>query len=219
VRNSRSDDKEKIANFEPVEAAGATETASGKEATSAGRTETAGGMKRFDSIDDYYDEITGYVDKSGKDRMPVLFGAESFNDLPVTVVVNVAIRISEKGHSCLIIDADSERNAVARVFDIPPEQIRDKPAETCIKGISIFSGGNAVGSDCLKEAISVSAKCYDRVIIYAPDMSESSEAELFAGAACGAVIFISAGGDESRLSGLVEGSNCEVLAVMPAISR
>lgn len=219
VRDSRPDDKEEIASFEPVDAAGTTEVASGKEAASAGQTEAAGGMKKFDDIDAYYDEITGYVDKLDKERMPVLFGAESFNDLPVTVAVNVAIRITEKGRSCLIIDADSERNAVARVFDILPEQIRDKPAETCIEGVSIFSGGDAASRDCLKEAISVTAKCYDKVIIYAPDMSESSVAERFAKAACGAVIFVSAGGDESRLCGLVEQSDCEVLAVMPAISR
>ncbi len=219
VRDPKSGDKEEIASFEPVDAAGATEAASGKEATSAGRAEATGGMKKFDNIDAYYDEITGHIDNLGKEQMPVLFGAESFNDLPVTVAVNVAIRITEKGRSCLIIDADSERNAVARVFDIPPEQIRDKPAETCIEGVSIFSGGDAASRDCLKEAISVSARCYDKVIIYAPDMGESSGSELFTEAAYGAVLFVSAGGDESRLCGLVEQSNCEVLAVMPAISR
>jgi len=90
-------------------------------------------------------------------------------------------------------------------------------AETCIKNLSIRSGGDLAGADIrmAKERIQTIAKGYDRVIIYAPNISSASGGEALSIIAGGAIIFESPNGN-NNLSRQLGASECELLAIMPA---
>jgi len=203
VKNNSND--ENIASFEPVRAAG------------KGGSKNIRCIKKYYNIEDYYNDIAQRIENLPSAQKSVLFGAVSVESLPVTVAVNVAISISKKGLRCLLIDADVERNAIAKVFELESDQIKAGAAETCIKNLSIRSGGDLAGADIqiAKERIQAVAKGYDRVIIYAPNMNSMSSNETLSGIAAGAIVFESAGGD-NNLSRQLVASACELLAIMPA---
>ncbi len=205
VKNKSSD--ENIASFEPVSRAG------------KGQSKSIRCIEKYNSIEDYYNDIARRIENLPSEQKAVLFGAGSVEELPVTVAVNVAIKISKKGRRCLLIDADAERNAIAKVFELGADQIKDRVAETCIKNLSIRSGGDLAGADIrmAKERIQTIAKGYDRVIIYAPNMNSASMGEILSGIVASAIVFESAGGNDN-LSRQLGMSECELLAIMPVAS-
>jgi len=203
VKNKPSD--ENIASFEPVSRAG------------KGQSKSIRCIEKYNSIEDYYNDIARRIENLPGEQKAVLFGAASVEELPVTVAVNVAINISKKGRRCLLIDADAERNAIAKVFELGADQIKDRAAETCIENLSIRSGGDLAGADIrmAKERIQTIAKGYDRVIIYAPNMHSAGMGEVLSGIAASAIVFESAG-ENDNLSRQLGTSECELLAIMPA---
>ena len=204
VKNKSSD--ENIASFEPVSRAG------------KGQSKSVRCIEKYNSIEDYYNDIARRIENLPSEKA-VLFGAASIEELPVTVAVNVAIKISKKGRRCLLIDADAERNAIAKVFELESDQVKERAAETCIKNLSIRSGGDLAGADIrmAKERIQAIAKGYDRVIIYAPNISSASGGEALSIIAGGAIIFESPNGN-NNLSRQLGTSECELLAIMPVAS-
>lgn len=203
VKTESSD--ENIARFEPVGAAG------------KGGSKSIRCIEKYDSIEDYYDDIARRIENLPSGQNSVLFGAGNVEELPVTVAVNVALNISKKGLRCLLIDADAERNAIAKVFELESDQVKERAAETCIKNLSIFSGCDLAGADIrmAKEGIQAVSKGYDRVIIYAPNINSASRFETLSGIAAVAVVFESAGGNDN-LSRQLRASDCKLLAIMPA---
>jgi hypothetical protein len=205
ARNKLSE--ENIASFEPVRQAG------------KGQSKGIRCIEKFNNIEDYYDDIVRRIESAPSEQKVVVFGAASIEELPVTVAVNVAIRISKKGRRCLLIDADTERGAIAKVFELESEAIKDRAAQTCIKNLSVRSGLDVVGVDIgvAKERIQTIARGYDRVIIYAPNINSVSRCEALSGIAGGAIIFEGAQSNDD-LSSQLEASVCELVAIMPAAS-
>ncbi len=199
--------EENIASFEPVSRA------------SKGQSKGIRCVEKFNNIEDYYNDIVRRIESAPSEQKVVLFGAASVEELPVTVAVNAAIRISKKGRRCLLIDADTERGAIGKVFELEPEAIKDRAAQTCIKNLWVRDGLDVVGADVkvVKEKMQTIASDYDRVIIYAPNINSASRCEALSGIAGGAIIFEGAQSNDD-LSNQLEASGCELVAIIPAAS-
>ncbi len=176
--------------------------------------------EKFNSIEDYYDDLAHRIENLPSEHKTILFAAESTEELPVTVAVNVAIMISNKDKRCLLIDSDTERNAIAKVFELESSQIRSTAVETCIKNLSVLSDPGIVGDDVgpAREKIQTILNDYDRVIIYAPNMNSASRIKVLSSMAGSAIIFEGSPSD-NNLSRQIESSGCKLLAIMPANSK
>ena len=197
---------EDIASFEPV--AGAE--------TGDRQPKVIGGAEKFGSMEDYYNDIAARIGNLPIERKPVLFAAESTELLPVTVAVNAAIRITKNNQRCLLIDADVDRNAIAKVFERRPEQIQDKPTDTCIKNLAIWSVKDLLRQDSRspRETVKTIAGQYDRVIIYAPNINSSAGSEILFDVAADAIVFTAEDGDDDGLCRLLKKSQCQLLAII-----
>ncbi|MHC4500515.1 MAG: FHIPEP family type III secretion protein, partial [Planctomycetota bacterium] len=68
--------------------------------------------------DNCYELIAELIENRPTDEArTVLMAAECVDELPVTVPVNAAMRLSHRHQRCLLIDLDWERDAIAKVFD------------------------------------------------------------------------------------------------------
>ena len=203
AKNKSSD--ENITRFEPVGRAG-----------EAG-IQSTGCKDKYESIEDYYSDLTGRIEGLPSEQKTVLFGAASIEELPVTVAVNVAIKLSERERRCLLIDADTKRGAVAKVFELGSDEIKDRTAETCIKNLSIRNGSDLAGVDigAAKEKIQAISKDYDRVIIYAPNMNSANGGATLSYIAAGAIVFERGGGNNNLTRPATE-LGCKLVAIMPA---
>ena len=63
-------------------------------------------------------------------RVIIVLASDKVHSLPVTVAVNIAIRLAQKKQKVLLVDTDDERNAVAHVFDLNPEVHVQKKIQT-----------------------------------------------------------------------------------------
>ncbi len=120
----------------------------------------------------YYDRLANLIlTKSDPQTKTIIMAAESFQHLPVTIPVNVAMNIAEKDKKCLLLDLDFERSAVAKAFDLNAENLnQDRPVQTCIKNIwlSPVTDSAALDVENLGKLVSDYNSSYDYVIIYAP---------------------------------------------------
>jgi hypothetical protein len=204
VESPQSD--ENVASFEPI--AQTTEETRPQELLQA---------QRSGSVEEYYNNISSYIDELPKDRMPVLFAAEGKESLPVTVAVNTAIRLTKKGHTCLLIDADPQRSAIAKVFDIPFDQIKNRALATCIDNLSIWTNNKLPDAsiDSLKKVITAAVKKYDKVMIYAPNMNSAKLREKLPQVTASAIIFSAENENGNELRMLLDSRDCRTLAIMP----
>lgn len=126
--------------------------------------------------EDMYADIANLVMTECKNGpVTALLCSESVELLPVTTAVKIAVELTERGKKCLLIDADTTRNAVYKVFDIDTIEAAE-PFKCCVDGLYVW----AVSNDCkttgadLAEKISAVGSNYDCVIIYAPRIEDSN---------------------------------------------
>ena len=166
-------------------------------------------IDKFDDIDDYYDKIAGRVCKLKKDQMPVLFAADGIDDLPVTVAVNVGIRLAQEDLRTLLIDADGERNAIVRVFDVEAGASEKDSVETCIENLFVWTIAKGCKGSLFKKMI----RSCDRVVIYAPNLGSSNIGRAIAGLSKNAIVFSKKTEYDDKLSALLKAGKCQLLAV------
>lgn len=188
---------------------------------------------------DSYEAVTELLESKSNEAVgakTVLMAAETVKELGVTIPVNVAIRLAQRGKKCLLIDLDSERNAISKVFDIDLQRslrgFGDKSIpqvellSTCISNlwiwpVSWFSGIGKDDSDTdsidIKQIITNLESQYDRLIIYAPNLAgpASIQWEKINGCVKTAMLFGSR--ESSKNSGIEDlqrvfgDSGCEIL--------
>jgi len=132
--------------------------------------------KQFTEGEDMYADIANLVMAECKNGpVTALLCSESVELLPVTTAVKIAVELTDRGKNCLLIDADTTRNAVYKVFDIDPTSVTE-PAKCCIDGLSVWAVSNnckTTGAD-LADKISTISGNYDCVIVYAPRIEDSN---------------------------------------------
>ncbi|HUT30673.1 MAG TPA: FHIPEP family type III secretion protein [Sedimentisphaerales bacterium] len=173
-----------------------------------------------------YERIAELVKSRSSEKAKVLLmGAVFAEELPVTVPVNIAIRLAHGHQRCLLVDLDSERDALAKVFDDKSDSTARSAAgekATCISNLWIWpaSGFGKVngGYDLLKlkNLITSVAGRYDHLIIYAPNIKPTVRWEQAASSIHLAMLFGKAGHDAAdsplgRLHRVLTDSGCDIL--------
>jgi hypothetical protein len=108
---------------------------------------------------------------SGGEAKTILMAAENVKELPVTVPVNVAMRLAERGDKCILIDLDMERGAVSKVFEIG-HKTNKKAAATCVANLWVLAAENfrTDRASTVKNMIAELEEQYDYVVVYAPNI-------------------------------------------------
>ncbi|MCK5473246.1 MAG: FHIPEP family type III secretion protein [Planctomycetes bacterium] len=121
----------------------------------------------------YYDSIASLIEEKTADvTKTVLMVSENIEELPVTIPVNIAVRIAKKGLKCLLIDMDSARNAIAKVFDVdinsPAAKTQNAVVPSGINNLSLLMANNT-NEDCCEIITRIKGQ-YNCVFIYAPNV-------------------------------------------------
>ncbi|MHC4621499.1 MAG: FHIPEP family type III secretion protein [Planctomycetota bacterium] len=182
-----------------------------------------------------YEAIAELIEKkSCGETKAILMAGARVEELPVTIPVNVGMLLAKKDQRCLLIDFDSERDAIARVFDIDFDirnggtDSKDKKEHlgipSCVENLWVWPAGNFYrdrgGTDEAgpKVLIEHLRSEYDRVLIYAPNAGSLIDWEQLANSVQIAMVFGDRGpgsnGDNSRIydfQKLLVDCGCEVL--------
>ncbi len=144
----------------------------------------------------------------------LLFAANSFKDLPVTVPVKIAVELA-KTHTCLLIDLDINRNAVAQVFGLDDgemdHQLTVRSIATDFEKLFIWPSKNfqILKQMNVKQLIENASGKYDYILVYAPYLTTQPDRRQIASSCKHAFAFT--GPKDSTLLRLLGVCNCKVI--------
>lgn len=152
---------------------------------------------------------------------PLLLAASRLSDLPVTIPINLAIHLAGQG-TCLLIDLDSKRDALAQVFDVDSSRmgthLRVSPVQTSFENLSIWP---ARYFDLLKHTnlqllLNAASKKYDHTLLYAPYLTVLADRKQIAYCSKRAVVFCKQSEQpaQDHLRRLLKVCNCKILCEM-----
>ena len=161
-----------------------------------------------------FDAIVGSIEKLNGRRRSLLFAANSFKDLPVTVPVHTAIRMAQT-HRCLLVDLDTKRNAIAQVFGLESQEvethlkIRSFPCE--FENLFIWPARNfqLLKQMNLKRLLENASAKYDYVLVYAPYLTTLPDRRQIA--SCCKHAIACKGPNDARLMPLLKVCGCKVI--------
>ena len=119
---------------------------------------------------EYYEKLSGIICSVQEKLRVILLVSDKVNSLPVTVPINIAIRLSQKHQKVLLVDADPQRNAVANVFDLNPETLKTKVVPSCLESLSVCSVPEGRLPRFLQKEKILSH--FDTTLIYVPQIPE-----------------------------------------------
>ena len=139
--------------------------------------------------DDYYDTILATV--GDKEKAAILLAGQSTVQLPLTIAVELVVRIVQLNKKCLLIDMDPARHAVATAFDIDSSSMQGKAVPTGIENLWISPADNPDSPAAIKlsRKVANALKVFDYVVIYAPNSAAENVQQQLAGTSDAAVIF------------------------------
>lgn len=146
----------------------------------------------------------------------VLLAADRINNLPVTIPINLAIRLAEKG-TCLLIDFDSKRDAMAKVFEIDSSTIsRDlkvRPVPTAVENLEIWPARyfDHLRHVNLKVLLEAANEKYDYILLYAPYLPVLPDRKQIAYCSKQAIVFSKQPEADSAISPLLEACKCKIM--------
>jgi hypothetical protein len=121
---------------------------------------------RFATMDDYYLSLCRRIWSAGR---VILLAARNVGDLPVTVAVNLAMRLAESEDKVLLIDVEKGRNALGDVFDLR-ESSSPRAVASCIENVHVWMGRDF--EEWTENECSAAMEGYQRVLIYAPQIGD-----------------------------------------------
>ena len=172
-------------------------------------------IKQSDNYDAIADLIGGKTDKPAK---TILMAAENPKELPVTVPVNIAMRLAQNNRKVLLVDLDFERNAIAKVFEIEAGKSEAKAIPTCISNLWLLPASEVSKTQSVTypQVITNIQTKYDHIIIYAPDMRILTDTDKLIDYLGAAMLF---GSDKSpsikNLYKLLTASGCDIDILKP----
>jgi hypothetical protein len=139
-----------------------------------------------------YDIIIQRIKQAGKKSRSILFASAEPAALPVTVPVNTAIGLAEGKKSCLLIDLDLDRDAVARVFEInvAESDVRPRAIKTEFENLWVWPACYFARLKLMnvREIAQKSLDKFDMVILNAPALTVSCDRRQIISAADAAFI-------------------------------
>ena len=151
----------------------------------------------------------------------LLLAASRLNDLPVTVPINLAIHLAGQG-TCLLIDLDSKRDALAQVFDVDSSRIdtclKVSPIQTSFEHLSIWPARyfDLLKHTNLRSLLNDASKKYDHTLLYAPYLTVLVDRKQIACCSKRAVVFCKQSEQpaQDHLHRLLKECNCKILYEM-----
>ncbi len=162
-----------------------------------------------------YDEILQSIKKKNGQLLGLLLAASSLHDLPVTVPVNVGVRLAQT-HKCLLVDLDIRRNSLARVFELvstdTDTSLKVSSHPTQFKNLYVWPAQNfeILKQMNLRILLESAVKKYDYVLIYAPYLTTLPDRRQIATCAKQAITFSKS--NDSQLMKLLNICHCKVIA-------
>jgi hypothetical protein len=182
-----------------------------------------------------YEAVAELIEKKscGQAKAILMTGAR-IEELPVTIPVNVGMLLAKKNQKCLLVDFDSERDAIAKVFDIDfgvgnggidsEDRKEYLGTPTCVENLWVLPAGNLCtdrgerGRMGPKDLIELLESEYDRLLIYAPNAGGPACWEELAGCVDIAMLFGDCGqasrAESARICGfqkVLADCGCEIL--------
>ncbi len=147
----------------------------------------------------------------------VLFAATSPKSMPITIPVNVSVCLAGANKRCLLIDMDTQRNAIAKAFEIDEnagsELDSPRAYKTSFENLRLWPGHNFFHKNMLQleDVIKGAKNEFDFIIISAPNLDESpKQRQTISAADCG-FIFSSDAANATKLSSLMKTAKCSVI--------
>lgn len=119
---------------------------------------------KFKVIDEKEYEVIAQKILNLKNSKIVALTAKSLEYIPVNIAVNTVIKLGFANKKCLLIDIDSSRKAVQKVFKSSPQDDDlplNIPQKTCIENVDIMQSDQTLVIDENDK--------YDKILIYASD--------------------------------------------------
>jgi Mrp family chromosome partitioning ATPase len=161
-------------------------------------------------------QILKVLQKSNSQVRPVLLAASGLADLPVTIPVNLAVSLASTG-KCLLIDLDSKRDALAKVFEVDSSKIEThlkiSPVETEFENLSVWPARyfDLLKQMNLRSLLDAASKKYDHILLYAPYLPVLADRKQIASCSKQAIIFCKDSERTAQLRRLLKTCNCEIL--------
>ncbi|HDS84890.1 MAG TPA: hypothetical protein ENN97_06840 [Phycisphaerales bacterium] len=154
--------------------------------------------------------LSGQAKINGQARI-ILLAAGSLRDLPVTVSVNVAVRLANS-HQCLLIDLDTKRDAVAHVFEVHGTDASALPVKTPVKNLSVWPAHcvSTLSPAKWEQMLAEARRTYDIVLFNAPYLNRLEQSEQIVRCTDAAVVFSADTPSAQSLCRLLSAGSCRV---------
>ena len=146
----------------------------------------------------------------------ILLAGSGLSDLPVTIPVNLAVSLAGTG-KCLLIDFDTKRDALAKVFEVDSSKIQPdlmtSPIPTEFENLSIWPARyfNLLKQTNLRSLLDAANKKYDHILLYAPYLTVLADRKQIAYCSKQAIVFCKDSERTVQLHRLLETGNCKIL--------
>ena len=159
-------------------------------------------------------EITSLILSVKDSPRKVLFAAAGLTCMPVTVPIRAAVRLAAEDQKCLLIDLDTKRDAVARVFNLQPANPPSfEPVKTDIEHIHViaahvFANTNTMNIQSLVKA---SETKYNVILVSAPYLDGHPDRKQISACVDKAILFAQTPSQLERLRDICKASRCKIL--------
>ena len=151
-----------------------------------------------------------------KSNSPVLLAASGLTNLPVTIPVNLAVSLAGAG-KCLLIDLDSKRDALAKVFEVDSSKIEThlkiSPVPTEFENLSVWPARyfDLLKQMNLRSLLDAANKKYDHILLYAPYLTVLADRKQIASCSKQAIVFCKDSEKTTQLHRLLKTCDCKIL--------
>lgn len=172
-----------------------------------------------------YQLITERILGLSNKRKSILFAGSGSGTLPITIPVNIAIQLAEKGKHCLLIDLDLRRDALAQVFEISNEKMNQylmpKAIKTHFPNLLIFPARHFIRTRLMNviEIVDVAVKKMDVVLINAPAFRTSPDRRQILAAAQACCVFSKNDVESEEMLRLLKTSECVSIGNIRIVSN
>jgi hypothetical protein len=122
-------------------------------------------------LEEYYQKLTGILQSFESEKgQAILLTSPADTPLGINIAVNAAIGLVGAGLKVLLIDAEPQRYAAAKAFDLDASKTLSGPQKTCIDNLQIFTAGNTENQAIQRTGLAMDKlhEQFDRILIYGP---------------------------------------------------
>jgi len=162
-----------------------------------------------------YEFITKRIEQVRKKYKSILFASADADSLPITIPVNVAIRLAKNKKHCLLIDLDLRRDSIAKAFglDSGKNDLRLRAIRTEFENLWVWPGHNFARSKQMNinQIVQKAVDRFDFILINAPSLLSSPDRRQIISAAQAAFICTKDTSEAAKLAELIKPLDCIVI--------